>query len=102
MRRAGAAGPSERELATLTRCIGQPDNPEVDTLDFTLQPGDLVLFATDGVTRVVRDEELTGILCTAEPKTLRLANLVAMINARGAPNNSTTILIEFHDPQNDE
>ncbi|WP_324726073.1 PP2C family protein-serine/threonine phosphatase [Actomonas aquatica] len=83
----------EHQLSALTRCMGQPEPPEVDVAEETLRSGDILLLATDGVSRVIPDTELPGLLNGEEPLSQRLANLIEFVNDRGAPDNSTAVLI---------
>ena len=48
----------ESNRNALTRCIGQPTPPEVDVITRPVMAGDRYLFCTDGVTRMIPDQEL--------------------------------------------
>lgn len=86
----------ERYRAALTRCIGQVEPPEVDVIEQELRPGDQILFATDGVTRVIGEAELAGLLDTDRPQSDRLADLIELVNRRGGPDNATAVLVACH------
>src|SRR5687768_15084519 len=59
----------EANRNALTRCMGQPGSPQVDVVERPLRAGDRYLFCTDGVTRMVRDEELAELISQpAEPE----------------------------------
>ncbi len=81
------------QLSALTRCIGQLEPPEVDLIEERLRPGDLVLLATDGVSRVVPDAELATQLGGSAAPAARLSQLIRTVNQRGAPDNATAILL---------
>src|SRR5690606_4021568 len=49
---------AERYRNALTRCIGQPAELQVDTSEYVLAPDDVILFASDGITRVLEDAEI--------------------------------------------
>lgn len=81
----------------LTRCIGQPMRPEVDTFAINVRPGDAFLFVTDGVTRMVSTLEIARILSERTSPEERLAELVKWANSRGGPDNSTAVLVEVEE-----
>ena len=82
----------------LTRCIGQTARLRVDIHEVALQPGDLLLFATDGLTKTQTPSEIARLLRTpARALQDRLADLVAITLARGAPDNTTAVAVEITD-----
>lgn len=87
--------PAKWRLA-LARCLGQPEGLNPDFLTQSLQPADLLLFATDGITRVAGEEEIFACLTGSEkPLSERLASLIEFTHARGAPDNATAVLVEI-------
>ncbi len=84
---------SPAQLGALTRCIGQPDTPQIDVAQEPLQSGDRILLASDGVYRVIADEEFPDLLGGDRPLSERLSDLVKLVNERGAPDNATAVLI---------
>ncbi len=94
--RSGASTPAgydDYQLGALTRCIGQPDDPEIDVAEQTLRPGDLVLLASDGISRVIPDAELPELLGGEAALAERLAGLIELVHERGAPDNATAVLL---------
>ena len=94
--RIGTSPPAEYDdyqLGALTRCIGQPEDPEIDVAEESLRPGDLVLLASDGVSRVIGDAELPDLLGGEATLTERLSHLIELVHERGAPDNATAILL---------
>jgi serine/threonine protein phosphatase PrpC len=87
------AGFAERYRNALTRCIGQPTRPEVDVSAHDLAPGDLYLFATDGITRVLTDQEIAEIIGGKATLEARLSALINRANERGGPDNATAVLL---------
>lgn len=77
----------------LTRCMGQPGAPAVDVIERTLRAGDRYLFCTDGITRVVRDSELSDILGQPHDPEEILREIVALAIRRGGPDNATGVLV---------
>ena len=84
---------AERYRQALTRCIGQPADPLVDVSEHPLAADDVLLFATDGVARVLSDAELASTIGAPGPLEERLAALIARANALGGPDNATAVLV---------
>ncbi len=83
----------EANRNALTRCMGQPGSPEVDLVDRPLRAGDRYLFCTDGVTRMVRDDELAELIAQqAEPEEI-LREMITLAVRRGGPDNATGVLV---------
>ena len=77
----------------LTRCMGQPGLPEVDLSDIPVFPGDRYFFVTDGITRMIADEELAELLAIdAEPADI-LQTIVDLSLGRGGYDNVTGVLV---------
>ncbi len=82
----------EANRNALTRCIGQPTPPEVDIITRPLLAGDRYLFCTDGVTRMVQDEELGAMLAKAETPHAALEEIITLAVRRGGPDNATGVV----------
>lgn len=93
------AGYADRYRNALTRCIGQPTRPEVDVSTHELVAGDLFLFATDGITRVLTDQEISEIVASQGSLDARLSELVNRANERGGPDNATAVLVSVEAPK---
>ena len=77
----------------LTRCLGQLEPPEVDLLSRPLVAGERYLFCSDGVTRLIRDDELSEFLAHATTPEETLRELIELANRRGGPDNATGVLL---------
>lgn len=77
---------------TLTSCIGLPSLPGVDVHETDLQPGDRFLLCSDGLSKPVDTAQLTAALARAESPAAAVADLVALANAAGGPDNITAIV----------
>ncbi len=93
--------PPEKWRLALARCLGQPDALNPDFLTEPLHSGDRVVFATDGITRVISESELCDTLTCDTPLAERLAGLIDLAYDRGAPDNATAVVIEFLPPSHD-
>ena len=93
---AGMLEPAEAEhhpnANVVTRAVGAAETLQVDTSAGEAQAGDLFLLASDGLTRVVNDDELYAELTSADPAGAADA-LLDMVLSRGAPDNVSFIIV---------
>jgi len=87
--------PNPRWRHALSRCLGQPKALRPDYSIHPLESDDIVFFATDGITRMVGDAELIHQLTDKRAAHLRLAAIIDLAYARGAPDNATAVMIEI-------
>lgn len=94
---AGMIKPEEAETHEnanlITRAVGVADTAEVDVVSGDARPGDLFLLASDGLTRVVPDEEIAAEL-RRSPLAEAADNLIETVLARGAPDNVSLIAVK--------
>lgn len=83
----------EANRNALTRCIGQPGSPPVDVIEYPLQAGDRYLFCTDGVTRLVRNQEIAEMIAVPAPPEKILREIIDLAVRRGGPDNATGVLV---------
>ena len=83
----------EANRHALTRCIGQPTRVDVDLISRPLVAGDRYLFCTDGVTRVINDEELGALVMKHAEPTAGVQDIVGTAVRRGGPDNATAVLV---------
>ncbi|HEX4567918.1 MAG TPA: PP2C family serine/threonine-protein phosphatase [Vicinamibacterales bacterium] len=80
----------------VTRALSGGTDPDIDTVEFTPQPGERFLLCSDGLSGVVSKEGIERIL---GDRTLTLADicerLVAAANEGGGPDNVTALVIEI-------
>jgi serine/threonine protein phosphatase PrpC len=76
----------------ITRAVGVRDNLKVDTIGGDARPGDIVLIASDGLTRPLEDEEIYEEL-TLNPPDVAAGNLLDMVMTRGAPDNVSFVIV---------
>ncbi len=75
----------------LTQALGFPGALEIETGVTDLQTGDWLILTTDGLTAVVRGEEIARSAQRAQAPLPLCEQLVALANARGGPDNITII-----------
>lgn len=87
---------ARRSLAKnlLTRALGVDPVVEVDTADTAVRQGDIYLLCSDGLTDVVSDAQIAGILGAADDDLRAVARrLIDRANAHGGPDNISVILV---------
>lgn len=75
----------------ITRAVGVAENCDVDIVSGEVRPGDQFVLASDGLTRVVRDQELADELQRGSPDEAA-DRLIDTVLARGAPDNVSVII----------
>jgi protein phosphatase len=83
--------------SVITRVLGTDPVVDVDTLRDSLQPGDLVLLCSDGLTAMLRDEAILELVLAAPGPAEATEALVAAANAAGGDDNITVVLFEVLD-----
>jgi len=82
----------------VTRALGGRADLLVDVQTRTLKSGDVMLLCSDGLTTMIGDEDIAGILAETDGDVARAANaLVDEANARGGEDNITVVLVRFED-----
>jgi serine/threonine protein phosphatase PrpC len=78
----------------ITRAVGASDDAEVEIVGGDAMPGDYFLLASDGLTRLVPDDELAAEI---QRGSLDQAadNLIETVLARGAPDNVSLIITKL-------
>jgi len=76
----------------VTRAVGVSEELQVDVVSGDVREGDIFLLASDGLTRVVEDDEIAEELVS---KTLDHAadRLIELVMERGAPDNVSLIIV---------
>jgi protein phosphatase len=78
---------------TLTRCVGQPTPLETDLAEHALAAGDRWIFATDGVTRLVSEAELTALLGRDGTPEQILRTIIDLALEHGGSDNATAVAV---------
>jgi len=95
---AGMIKPEEAEshenANLITRAVGVSETAEVDVMSGDALSGDQFLLASDGLTRVVSDEELAVALERNSPAEAA-DSLLATVLERGAPDNVSLIIAKL-------
>ena len=95
---AGMIKPEEAEThadaSLITRAVGAAETIDPDIVSGDVRPGDQFLLASDGLTRVVRDDELAAELSRASPDEAA-DTLIETVLARGAPDNVSLVIVKL-------
>jgi serine/threonine protein phosphatase PrpC len=75
----------------ITRAVGVSEELEVDSSTGEAAPGDIFFLASDGITRVVEDDELLEELANGSLEAAA-DKLVELVLARGAPDNLSMVI----------
>lgn len=79
----------------ITRVIGTNENANADTIAVDINPGDVFLMCTDGLTNKLEDYEIDNIIVEFENLNDACTKLVELANNRGGEDNVTVILISL-------
>jgi protein phosphatase len=77
----------------LTRALGVRPEADPDLGELTLEPGDVFVLCSDGLTHHVRDEEIAKAVTGETDLDEVCRRLVALTNARGGEDNVTVLLV---------
>ncbi len=80
--------------SVIMRAVGAADSLDVEVQYRTVQPGDLFLLCTDGLSAHVLHETITGILRSRAGLAERCGALLDAAETAGGYDNATVILVE--------
>jgi serine/threonine protein phosphatase PrpC len=81
--------------SVLTRALGTDESVEVDADEIELFPRDSLLLCSDGLTRMVPESEIAGILAQATGVRIAAEQLVNRANECGGHDNVTVVVIRI-------
>jgi PPM family protein phosphatase len=106
MVRGGELTPEQAEVhpqrSIITRALGIDPQVDVDVYPVELQPGDRILFCSDGLTTMVRQDEMASILAREHDPKRAAQLLVDAANAAGGEDNVTAVIVEVVEVPEDE
>jgi PPM family protein phosphatase len=96
--REGRLSPEEAahhpQRAIITRALGIDPEVEVDRYEVDLRPGDRLLVCSDGLTNMVSDSSIGGVLRRQADAQRAADTLVEMANEAGGDDNITVVVID--------
>ena len=85
------------QAAIITRAVGLSAEVDVDVDTLQPEPGDRLLLCSDGLTRVVGDEEIGEHLAELREPADATRTLIDLANERGGPDNISVVVLAFHE-----
>jgi protein phosphatase len=80
----------------ITRALGLYPDIDVDVKELALQPGDFLILCSDGLSDLVQNEEMMGVLKHVSGDLNRACgDLIRLANLRGGKDNITVLLIQI-------
>ena len=89
---AQAFGSPDRNL--VTRALGVAPEAVLELHDFPVEPGDLYLMCSDGLSDMVRDDMIQTVLSQALPLEETARALIALANEQGGRDNIAVLLVQ--------
>jgi serine/threonine protein phosphatase PrpC len=83
------------QRSVLTRALGVDIAVEVDDETLVVQPGDRLMLCTDGLTSMVRGDEIERILRDARSPAEAAEQLVRAANRAGGADNTTVVVLDL-------
>ncbi|MGI9019809.1 MAG: Stp1/IreP family PP2C-type Ser/Thr phosphatase, partial [Solirubrobacterales bacterium] len=80
------------QRSIITRALGPDREVEVDTMTYRAKPGDIYLLCSDGLTTMVKDDGIAGLLLGSETLEEAARALVEQANVAGGRDNITVVL----------
>ncbi len=78
----------------ITRALGMRDTVQVDISVHQIESGDVYVLCSDGLSGMVTDDEINGMVGTSESLERAVAELVDGANRAGGTDNVTTLLLQ--------
>jgi PPM family protein phosphatase len=85
------------QRSIITRALGPEPEVEVDTFTYPMQPGDVVLLCSDGLTSMVSERRVAELLVSATTLAEAADQLINEANVAGGRDNITVVLSRLED-----
>ena len=82
----------------VTRALGIEPTIDVDVQELEVQQGDFLFLCSDGLSDLVQDEEILGLVSKTRHPNHACENLIHLANLRGGKDNITVLLIQIDSP----
>ena len=85
----------------ITRAVGVDTEIEADFFEIDYDDGDMILMCSDGLSNMIEDEEMLGIILEGKGNELTdiAQNLIDTANRNGGKDNISVILVELDDKE---
>ena len=95
--RSGVISKQQAEVSefqnVLTRALGPHPEVQIDAAEHTIEPGDAILLCSDGLTRMVRDDEIAATILGNNNAQSAADRLIELANKNGGTDNITVIVV---------
>ncbi len=78
----------------ITRALGPSEKVEPDLSEFKIKPGDMIMMATDGITKPVEEPEILAILSSEKDLKAKCNDLIESAKKNGGEDNLTCIVLQ--------
>ena len=103
LRRQGRLTEEEAEdhpqRSIITRALGPESDVEIDTMTYRARPGDVYLLCSDGLTTMIKEEEIAKTLAAAPDLDGAVMRLVRLANQAGGRDNITVIAFRLDEAE---
>ena len=93
----GNMGITGRMSHQLTRALGIAPGVEVDLITANCRAGDAFLLCSDGLNKMLQDDEINNVLNAAATPELAVETLISRANFAGGRDNITAILVQVRE-----
>jgi protein phosphatase len=90
---APAQARSHQYAGVLTRALGTQEDVDVDTVELPVEPGDLYLLCSDGLSGMLSDGRIEEIVSSGSTLPALANQLIAEANDSGGLDNITVVLV---------
>jgi serine/threonine protein phosphatase PrpC len=97
----GALGVEGKHKNALTRAVGIGPEVRVDLILAEPEPGDVFMLCSDGLTKMVPEDEIREVLATAVSAEVAVQALITHANSHGGKDNVTVIIVQVRDARDD-
>ncbi len=84
---------SELPKNVITRALGMQDQVAVDLQSDDVQPGDVYVLCSDGLSGMIEDEEILEVVSSTDDLELACRGLIKLANEHGGEDNITAVLV---------
>jgi protein phosphatase len=81
----------------ITRAVGAAESVEPDIFTGNIEPGDILLLTSDGLTRYADSKAIASLILAGTSLTDACQSLIDAAKQQGAVDNVTCLLVQFHD-----
>jgi len=86
---------SELPKNVITRALGMQDQVTVDLQSDDVQPGDLYLLCSDGLSGMIEDDEILDVVSGKDDLDTACRRLIALANEHGGEDNITAVIVKI-------